>query len=97
MNTDPKPWILSNYIIRDGLSQKTISRYCPFKQRHTNIQRGEYYFQFRTTRILSRNLYFLFEIYVCDLGLRFGLIQRLNIELDLYSLFGLLCVAVLIG
>ncbi len=22
--------ILSNYIIRDGLSQKTISRYCPF-------------------------------------------------------------------
>jgi hypothetical protein len=43
---------------------------------HTNIERGEYYFQFRTTRILSRNLYFLFEIYVCDLGLRFGLIQR---------------------
>ena len=25
--------ILSKYIIRDGLSQKTISRYCPFKQR----------------------------------------------------------------
>ena len=23
--------ILSNYIIRDDLSQKTISRYCPFK------------------------------------------------------------------
>ncbi len=25
--------ILSNYIIRDGLSQKTISRYCPYRPR----------------------------------------------------------------
>jgi hypothetical protein len=33
-NTNKKKkflYILSNYIIRDGLSQKTISRYCPFK------------------------------------------------------------------
>ena len=33
-NTNTKKknfYILSNYIIRDGLSQKTISRYCPFK------------------------------------------------------------------
>jgi hypothetical protein len=27
-----KKFNLTNYIIRDGLSQKTISRYCPFKQ-----------------------------------------------------------------
>jgi hypothetical protein len=34
-NTKKKNFlILTNYIIRDGLSQKTISRYCPFKQLH---------------------------------------------------------------
>jgi hypothetical protein len=33
INTNTKKkicWIPNNYIIRDGLSQKTISRYCPF-------------------------------------------------------------------
>ena len=36
--------ILSNYIIRDGLSLKNISRYCPFKGAQAwDIRRRDFY------------------------------------------------------
>jgi hypothetical protein len=34
-------WILANYTIWDGLSQKTISRYCPFKWEDVAAVSGE--------------------------------------------------------
>jgi hypothetical protein len=35
--TEPRRTILTNNIIRDGLSQKTISRYCPSKKAHAKV------------------------------------------------------------